>query len=99
MKKILRIEVVNPELGEVFEGGDDYRGLVFGYNTNSSRERLIIMFCEGVLECAGHGGERGSFLASLIVSASESLQANYPELAAEVRRKNIKYLKNQNKKQ
>jgi hypothetical protein len=98
MKKILRIEVINPELGEVVEGGEDYRGLVFGYNKNSNRETIIVMFCQGVLEYAEHGGERGSFLTSLIVSASESLQANYPDLAADVRKKNIEYLKNQNNK-
>lgn len=93
MKKILEIKIINPEFETV-----DCRGIVFGYNRKSSRTRLIELFCEGILEYTETKTESAAFLSSLIISASETIQANNPEIAALVRKTVIEFLKNQKKK-
>jgi hypothetical protein len=92
MKKILSIELLDPQFTN-----KDFCVIGFGFNEKSNKQTVVLKFVEGVCKYAESGTDESAFLTGLIVSASECLQEQFPDLKAVARKARIEVIKFKNK--
>ena len=91
MKKIVEIILLDLKPGQKLELGV----VGFGFDSAMNHDMLAYAFSDAILQYCKQGLPNRNILSSLIISASETLQINYPEIAAQVRRSNVEFQKQQ----